>query len=143
MKRGITLDKLEEIKLSVRHGQFEDIDWLIKTIEEQRKWFEVSSKLVGEQKKEIEQLEKRYDEQLDESQQTYDFFNKKIEDQQKEINRLLDARIAVSEHDWKWENAHGIRYILVPPDGDEKRMWTAIWDNNGIPHYLPKYSQEV
>ncbi len=66
---------------------------------------------------------------------------------QKETNeilkstRKLDAEIAVKEYGWVWINAHGIRNILVPPENDPRRYWTAIWDKDGIPHFLPKYSE--
>ena len=67
----------------------------------------------------------------------------KIDQYKSEENmRLLDAKIAVEKHGWVWENMHGIRDVLVAPEGDERRYWTAIWDKNGIPHFLPKYSQK-
>lgn len=56
-------------------------------------------------------------------------------------NRLEDAEIAIREHGWKWRNVNGIKSILVAPDDDPKRHWTAIWDENGIPHFLPRYSE--
>jgi hypothetical protein len=58
------------------------------------------------------------------------------------VSRLKDAEIAVKEHGWTWVNMHGIRDILVPPEEDEKRNWTAMWDKDGLPHWLPKYSEE-
>lgn len=56
-------------------------------------------------------------------------------------NRKLDAEIAVEQHGWRWKNAHGIRDILIPPEDDKRAMWTAIWDEDGIPHFLPRYSE--
>ena len=56
------------------------------------------------------------------------------------MSRLLDAEIAVKEHGWAWEEAYG-RQLLVPPEGDKRRGWAAMWDQDGIPHWLPKYSE--
>lgn len=58
------------------------------------------------------------------------------------MNRKLDAEIAVKKHGWKWVNMHGIKDILVPPDDSKMRHWTAEWDKNGIPHFLPQFSKE-
>ena len=58
------------------------------------------------------------------------------------MTRKQDAQIAVEIHGWEWKNTYGIRNILVPPEDDDRRYWTAIWDEDGIPHYLPKYSEE-
>ena len=57
------------------------------------------------------------------------------------MSREKDIEIAISKYGWSWENAHGIRNILVPPENDPKRNWTAMWDEKGIPHYLPRYSE--
>jgi guanylate kinase len=57
------------------------------------------------------------------------------------VNRLLDAEIAVKNHGWKWINMCGIREILIPPDNSEMTNWTAMWDKDGIPHFLPPYSR--
>ncbi len=59
------------------------------------------------------------------------------------MDRMKDAEIAVKEHGWQWVNMHGIREILIPPKGHKMENWVAMWDENGIPHYLPKYSQET
>lgn len=58
----------------------------------------------------------------------------------KEVSRLWDAQIAVSEHGWIWENRYG-KKILLPPEDDVRRGWTGIWDEDGIPHFLPRYTQ--
>lgn len=57
-------------------------------------------------------------------------------------NRIKDAEIAVNKYGWQWVNMYGIREILVPPADDERTHWTAMWDENGIPHYLPEYHKE-
>jgi len=57
------------------------------------------------------------------------------------MNRLLDAKIAVEKYGWRWSEILGGRKLLVPPEGDHREFWTAIWDKDGIPHYLPKYSE--
>jgi hypothetical protein len=56
-------------------------------------------------------------------------------------DRLKDAEIAVEQYGWEWVNMHGIRDILLPPEDDERRGWTAMWDENGLPHWLPRYSE--
>lgn len=56
-------------------------------------------------------------------------------------NKLADAFIAIRDHDWKLHDT-GNRKILVPPSTDERRNWCAEWDENGLPHWLPKYSLE-
>lgn len=56
------------------------------------------------------------------------------------MSRLLDAEIAVNEHGWVWEEAYN-RKLLVPPEGDPRRGWAAMWDQDGIPHWLPNYSE--
>jgi hypothetical protein len=58
-------------------------------------------------------------------------------------SRLLDAKIAVEKHGWKWVKVDEVRELLVPPDDNERINWAGMWDENGIPHYLPKYSQGV
>lgn len=55
-------------------------------------------------------------------------------------NRLDDAKIAVEKYGWTWLEHHGVK-LLVPPETDERRNWCASWDQQGIPHYLPKYSE--
>jgi len=57
------------------------------------------------------------------------------------MTRLKDAEIAVEKFGWRWVNAHGIRDILIPPEDDERIKWCTMWDENGIPHYLPRYSE--
>ena len=57
-------------------------------------------------------------------------------------NRMKDAEIAVKQHGWQWVNQYGNRAILMPPDDSPMKHWTAMIDENGIPHYLPKYSEE-
>jgi hypothetical protein len=58
------------------------------------------------------------------------------------INKLADAYIAIKEHDWELlSNPLNGMKILVPPLTDERRFWTAIWDEDGLPHYLPKFSE--
>ena len=57
------------------------------------------------------------------------------------MSREKDALIAVEKYGWKWENKHGYRELLVPPIDDPRRLWTGIWGEDGIPHYLPRYSE--
>jgi hypothetical protein len=56
-------------------------------------------------------------------------------------SRLLDAKIAVEEHGWRWAKVNDSLNFLIPPENDERINWAGAWDENGIPHYLPKYSQ--
>lgn len=56
-------------------------------------------------------------------------------------NRLADATIAVRDHAWEWVIVRSGRKILMPPVKDKRFMWTAMWDKDGLPHYLPKYSE--
>ena len=56
------------------------------------------------------------------------------------MSRSKDAKIAVEKYGWKWHNHYG-RNILMPPQNDERWNWTAIWDENGIPHWLPRFSK--
>ena len=58
------------------------------------------------------------------------------------MNRKLDAELAVKYHGWKWVNYHGNKDILIPPEESEMSYWTTMWDQDGIPHYLPEYSKE-
>ena len=55
-------------------------------------------------------------------------------------SRLEDVMLAVRDHGWEWHKVHDAK-ILAPPKGDEKELWTAIYDEHGIPHFLPSYSQ--
>lgn len=57
------------------------------------------------------------------------------------MSRELDAKIAVKWYGWRWnENTVGGKLLLPPPD-DKRTHWCGIWDENGIPHYLPRYSK--
>ncbi|MGG0667901.1 hypothetical protein ABE073_05145 [Lederbergia citrisecunda] len=56
------------------------------------------------------------------------------------ISRLADAFLAVRDHGWRVANNYS-RLILVPPESDEKSNWCALWDEDGLPHWLPKYSE--
>lgn len=55
-------------------------------------------------------------------------------------NRYKDAYIAMRDYGWKMD-WHGGRGILIPPASDERSKWATMWDEEGIPHTLPKYSQ--
>lgn len=57
------------------------------------------------------------------------------------MSREKDIEIAIEKYGWTWVNAHGIRNILLPPENDPRYLWTALWDKNGVPNYLPKYSE--
>jgi len=56
------------------------------------------------------------------------------------MSRLEDAKIAVKKYGWEWHDQYG-KKILMPPQDDERWYWTAIWDEDGIPHWLPRFSQ--
>jgi hypothetical protein len=58
------------------------------------------------------------------------------------MNRLKDAEIAVEKYRWEWVTVPAGRKILMPPITDERFMWTAIWNEDGIPHYLPSIQKE-
>ncbi|MCA1021507.1 hypothetical protein [Halobacillus litoralis] len=57
------------------------------------------------------------------------------------MNRLEDAKIAVEKYGWQWQSSHGGREILMPPEDDDRWHWTAIWDEEGIPNWLPRFSK--
>lgn len=42
---------------------------------------------------------------------------------------------------WMWIKHQG-RRVLVPPENDKRRHLTALWNEFGLPQYLPKYSSE-
>ncbi|MEK3955775.1 MULTISPECIES: hypothetical protein [unclassified Psychrobacillus] len=54
--------------------------------------------------------------------------------------RHLDAVIAIRDHGWRFEGSPQ-RPLLVPPLEDERRQWTAMWDEHGYPHWLPRCSE--
>lgn len=58
-------------------------------------------------------------------------------------NIHLDAILAIKEHGWKFVQPHkeSDLKILVPPFNDERRFWTAMWNEFGYPHWLPRYSE--
>lgn len=55
-------------------------------------------------------------------------------------NRLADAFIAIRDYGWELYDV-GDRKMLVPPETDERRHWTAMWDEDGLPHWLPKFTE--
>lgn len=55
-------------------------------------------------------------------------------------NRLADAFLAIRDHGWELSYLYG-RPLLVPPETDERRSWCAEWDKNGLPHWLPKFTE--
>lgn len=58
------------------------------------------------------------------------------------VNRLADAFLAIRDHGWEVSNSHP-RPTLLPPLKDERRQWCAMWDEDGLPHWLPKYSEKI
>lgn len=60
-----------------------------------------------------------------------------------ERNKFEDAVIAIRDHGWSFSDIDGRRKLLVPPEGDKRQYWTAMWDENGFPHWLPAYSEEM
>ena len=60
---------------------------------------------------------------------------------EKRLARLSDAFIAIRDYGWELSDGGvGGRKILIPPITDERRFWTAMWDEDGLPHWLPKFS---
>lgn len=55
-------------------------------------------------------------------------------------NKLADAFLAIRDHGWEVSHYYP-RPLLVPPTTDERRQWCAKWDEDGLPHWLPKYSE--
>lgn len=58
------------------------------------------------------------------------------------VNKLADAFLAIRDHGWELHEI-GNRKIIVPPPADERRHWCAMWDEDGLPHWLPEYSEEI
>ena len=59
------------------------------------------------------------------------------------LSRLADAYIAIRDYGWELRSVglSGTKFILVPPITDDRRLWTAMWDEDGLPHWLPKFSE--
>lgn len=57
-------------------------------------------------------------------------------------DRYKDALIAIRDHGYSFEKRGG-RSILLPPLDDERRFYTSIWDDDGLPHWLPKFSEQT
>lgn len=55
-----------------------------------------------------------------------------------EAGRELDALVAEKVMGWVREQG-----FLLPPVGDPRRNWAAIWDEQGLPDWLPDYSFEI
>ena len=55
-------------------------------------------------------------------------------------NRDIDSAIA-EFIGWTWIKHQG-RMVLTPPENDKRRYLTALWDEFGLPQYLPKYSSD-
>lgn len=68
---------------------------------------------------------------------------KRLQKEQKRLQRLADAYLAIKEHGWEITNVgiNGSVKILVPPITDERRLWTAMWDEDGLPHWLPEFTK--
>lgn len=59
------------------------------------------------------------------------------------VNRLADAFLAIRDHGWEIVNlGFNTKKIIVPPLDDKRRDWCATWDEDGLPHWLPKYSED-
>ncbi len=58
--------------------------------------------------------------------------------------RELDAVVAEKVMGWKWISPEtpGNPLLVSPPD-DKRQLWSGIWDERGIPHYLPFYSIDI
>lgn len=58
------------------------------------------------------------------------------------INKLADAFLAIRDHGWELvQVTEEGKKILMPPTNDDRRYWCAMWDEDGLPHWLPKYSE--
>jgi hypothetical protein len=55
-------------------------------------------------------------------------------------DRMKDAEVAARDYGWRWSEVYG-RRILHPPYDDPRHLWTAMWDRDGIPHWLPRFSE--
>lgn len=53
--------------------------------------------------------------------------------------RMIDAEIAVKVFGWSWENWYG-KKTLSPPIGSPESNYAGVWDENGLPQYLPYYT---
>jgi hypothetical protein len=63
-----------------------------------------------------------------------------LQKENKELSKLANGYIALSEHYWELHDRGLSRSkLLVPPITDERYMWTAMWDKNGLPHWLPDF----
>lgn len=56
--------------------------------------------------------------------------------------RERDAWVAEVVFGWEWHELEEERAYLLPPPIDERLGWTAMYEN-GIPHYLPRYSEDI
>lgn len=56
--------------------------------------------------------------------------------------RELDALIATKIFGWYFKKMPTGK-MLLPPDNDERKYFAAVWDENGIPGYLPEYSTDI
>jgi hypothetical protein len=52
--------------------------------------------------------------------------------------RGMDALIATSVFGWRIEGR-----LTVPPPGDPRISWCAMWDAEGRPHWMPNYSTDL
>lgn len=58
------------------------------------------------------------------------------------MSREIDVLIAEKIFNWEWSNIRE-RKFLSPPLTDEISNWTGMWNEKGIPHYLPHYSTNI
>ncbi len=56
-------------------------------------------------------------------------------------SRRTDASIAEHVYGWRWVSGYGGKRLLSPPAGDPRCSWTAAYDDDGIPHWLPRFSE--
>jgi len=53
--------------------------------------------------------------------------------------RFLDAKIAEMAHGFKWSTTKGDRKFLLLPKDYLLRTWSTVWDDDGIPTWLPEF----
>lgn len=53
------------------------------------------------------------------------------------VEKLASAYLAINRHDWTMSNTE--RNLLIPPTTDKRYNWTAMWDEDGIPHHMPNF----
>lgn len=66
--------------------------------------------------------------------------NKELKSKLNKLQKLADAYIAIRDYEWEIFE-QGDSKVLIPPESDKRRYWTGKWDEDGIPQYLPNFSE--